>query len=60
MVLCVASFFALALALALTLAFFDTASCAAALTLTDGGISFFGSTLTRLKVPLSLDGGATG
>ena len=53
MVLFVASFFTLALALA---AFFGAASFAAALTLAGCGASYFGLTLNRRKVPLSLDG----
>ena len=53
MVLSVAFFFALALALT---AFFDAAPFAAALALVGFNTSFFGPTLNRWKVPLSLDG----
>ena len=52
MVLSVASFFALALALA---AFFDAAPFAAALALVGFNASFFCPALDRWKVPLSLD-----
>lgn len=53
MVMSVASFFALALALA---AFFGAAPFAAALALVGFNPSFFGPALNRWKVPLSLDG----
>ena len=53
LVLFVASFFALALAL---VAFFGAASYAATLTLAGCSASFFSLVLTRQKVPLSLDG----
>ena len=53
MVLSVASFFTLALALA---AFFGAAPFTAALALVGFNTSFFGPALNRWKVPLSLDG----